>query len=242
MAKKSKKSSKRNPVNTDNIHDIGLPASSKVLKPRNEEQKSYINKIKNNTITVATGDPGTGKTFIPSVLAAIELLKGKSSDFDKLILIRPNEPLGNSLGMLPGTLEEKLEPWLVPIADGISWYAGETYYKYCIRSGKIDYLAVEHARGRTFNNAFVIVDEAQNIGVEAMKAIVTRVGLDCRLVICGDIAQVDINKKDSGLAMLMRLKDKYGSAVPFTHIELVDNVRSSESAQFVKIFKEEGLM
>ena len=123
--------------------------------------------IKNNTVTVGIGEPGTGKTFIPSVLAAQELVD-IHSDIEQVILVRPNEPLGKSLGMLPGDLAEKLEPWLEPIADGMKWAIGDHAYKGYVERQKIKFLAVEHARGRTFNNSYVIVDEAQNISVEAM--------------------------------------------------------------------------
>ncbi|EBU6481669.1 hypothetical protein DKI99_23830 [Salmonella enterica subsp. enterica serovar Umbilo] len=100
------------------------------------------------------------------------------------------------------------------------------------------FLAVEHARGRTFNNSYVIVDEAQNISVEAIICLLTRVGQDCRLIICGDIAQKDI-KGDSGLALLMEVYEKYENA-PFSMIELIDNVRSVESKAFYDIFKDMG--
>lgn len=205
----------------------------KVLVGKNQEQNSYINTIKNNVITVAIGPAGSGKTFIPAVLAAQELTNPRS-DFKSIILVRPNEPLGNSLGMLPGTLAEKLEPWLVPIADGVKYAIGETAYKGYLEREKIQFLAVEHLRGRTFNNAFVIVDEAQNISIEAMKCLVTRVGMDCRLVICGDIAQQDI-RGNSGLGLLMEIYDKYEYS-PFQIAALRENVRSRESAAFQSIF------
>lgn len=217
--------------------DERLP--SKELVPRNPEQKSYINAIKNNTVVVCTGKPGTGKTFIPAVLAAQEMYKHKSVT-ERVILIRPNEPLGKSLGMLPGDLKEKLEPWLVPIKDGIVWAIGKYGYEGLFKDEKIQFLAVEHVRGRTFNNAFVIVDEAQNISKEAMVAILTRIGEDCTMVVCGDVAQKDI-KTDSGLAMLLGLKGKY-DYLPFRHIELEENVRSRESSAFYEIFYEEGII
>lgn len=212
---------------------------AKSLEGKNREQKSYINMIKNHTITVGIGEPGTGKTFIPSVLAAQEILDERSN-IEQVILVRPNEPLGKSLGMLPGDLAEKLEPWLEPIADGMKWAIGDKAYKSLVERQLIKFLAIEHARGRTFNNAYVIVDEAQNISVDAMICLLTRVGQDCKLIICGDIAQKDI-KGDSGLALLMDVWEKYDHA-PFTAIELIDNVRSKESKAFYDIFKDMGLV
>lgn len=211
----------------------------KALQPKNEGQRQYINAIDNNTVVVAIGEPGTGKTFIPAVKAAQEISKPNTT-YDHIIMVRPNEPLGRALGMLPGDLAEKLEPWLEPIADGIKWAIGEHAYKNLVNRGAIKYLAIEHARGRTFNNAYVIVDEAQNISVEAMMCLVTRVGLDCKLVICGDVAQKDI-KADSGLQLLMDIREEY-EYVPFNLIELTANVRSQESSAFYSIFKDKGLV
>lgn len=239
MAKPSKK--KRNAK--DSLNEVSCVSATKSpvksLTPKNSEQKSYINAIQNSTVTVATGKPGTGKTFIPAVLAAHELNKHNSC-CENVILIRPNEPLGKSLGMLPGDLKEKLEPWLVPIKDGLVWALGKYGYEGLFKAEKIQFIAIEHVRGRTFNNSFVIVDEAQNISKEAMAAILTRIGMDCKMVICGDIAQKDI-KGESGLKMLMDIKENYDN-VPFRHIELVDNVRSRESSDFYDIFYEEGIL
>lgn len=240
----SKRNASRN-FGNDNVVQGDFPRNenvvftAKTLTAKNKEQKSYINMIRHHTVTVAIGDPGTGKTFIPSVLAAQELCDHKSV-IEQVVLVRPNEPLGKSLGMLPGTLAEKLEPWLEPIADGMKWAIGDQAYKGYVERQKIKFLAIEHARGRTFNNSYVIVDEAQNISKEAMICLLTRVGMDCKLIICGDIAQKDI-KGDSGLAMLMDIYDKYDN-IPFTAIELLENVRSKESAAFQAIFKELGLV
>ncbi len=212
---------------------------AKTLKAKNDEQQRYIEINRNQTVTVAVGKPGTGKTFIPSVMAGQELTNPKSV-IEQVILIRPNEPLGKSLGMLPGDLSEKLEPWLEPIADGIKYAIGDQAYKDYVERKKIQFLAIEHARGRTFNNAYVIIDEAQNISIEAMICLMTRVGQDCKIIVCGDVAQKDI-KGSSGLGMLTDLYSKY-DYVPYQMIELIENVRSRESAAFYDMFKEEGLI
>lgn len=229
--------------NVDNIYHLPIPEGAmpvaNALVPKNEEQKRYINIIKNHTVTVCTGKPGTGKTFIPAVLGAQEMCT-PGSKIKKFILVRPNEPLGKSLGMLPGDLNEKMAPWLEPIADGIRYAVGDQTYKGFVQREVIQPLAIEHARGRTFNNAYVVIDEAQNISKEAMICLLTRVGMDCKLIICGDIAQKDI-KGDSGLGMLMELYNKY-EFTPFQHIELETNVRSRESAAFYDMFKAEGLI
>lgn len=217
--------------------------TAKDLSPKNPEQRKYINTIKNTAVTVGIGEPGTGKTFIPSVLATQEVLSA-NSPIEQIILIRPNEPLGKSLGMLPGDLFAKLEPWLEPIADGVKWTLGDSkngkMYKALVERGVIQFCAVEHIRGRTFNNAYVIVDEAQNLGINAMAAILTRIGQDCKMIICGDIGQKDIPGK-SGLGLLMEIWEEY-ERLPFNIIELKDNVRSEESKAFHAIFKDKGIV
>lgn len=227
----------------DYDEDKHVVLKAKELTPKNTEQRKYINTIKNITVTVGIGEPGTGKTFIPSVLATQEILSA-NSPFEQMILIRPNEPLGKSLGMLPGDLFAKLEPWLEPIADGVKWALGDTKngkaYKSLVERGVIQFCAVEHVRGRTFNNAYVIVDEAQNVTVEAMMCILTRIGQDCKLIIAGDINQKDI-KVDSGLGLMMRMYEEY-DRLPFSLIELQENVRSPESKAFHAIFKDMGLV
>lgn len=228
-----------NVVTADFGREDVIRVQPKDLTPKNKEQRQYINTIRNTTVTVGIGAPGSGKTFIPSVLAAQELMN-PNSPFENIVLIRPNEPLGKSLGMLPGDLFEKLEPWLEPIAAGIRWSIGDQAYKGLVNRQKIKLLAVEHTRGRTFNNSYVIVDEAQNLSVEAVKCIVTRVGMDCRMIICGDIAQKDIHG-NSGLALLMEIYNKY-EYCPFSMVELFEDVRSKESAAFCAIFKDMGIM
>ena len=223
--------------------DRRIVLSAKDLTPKNTEQRKYMNTIKNTTVTVGIGEPGTGKTFIPSVLATQEIISG-NSPYEQMVLIRPNEPLGKSLGMLPGDLFAKLEPWLEPIADGVRWTLGDSKngkaYKSLVERGVIQFCAVEHVRGRTFNNAYVIVDEAQNVTLEAMMCILTRIGQDCKLIICGDINQKDI-KTDSGLGLLMQMYQQY-ETLPFSMIELRENVRSAESKAFHAIFKDMGLV
>lgn len=239
MAKPRKQKGRDRKDSTYQDNDTKVVNTRKELKAKNSEQKTYINAIKNTNVVVCVGQAGSGKTFIPSVLAAQELFN-PNSPYDSIILIRPNEPLGKSLGMLPGDLKEKLEPWIAPIKDGIVWAVGKYGYEGMFRDEKIQYVAVEHVRGRTFNNAYVIVDEAQNIGIDAIKAIVGRIGMDCKMIICGDIAQKDI-KAFSGLGLLMKIyedREDYNGRIPFRVIELKDNVRSHESAMFGEIFLE----
>lgn len=217
-------------------HSTAIP-QPKELRPKNKEQETYINSIKNHNITVCNGKVGSGKTFIPSALAGIEL---SNKRIDRVVLIRPNEPLGKSLGMLPGDLKEKLKPWLAPIAEGLQFTMGKGFYDYCVENEKIEFVAVEHVRGRTFNDAYVIVDEAQNLSTDAIVAIVTRLGVNCKMVICGDVAQKDISST-SGLGLLNSIYEEY-DYVPFNITELTECVRSPEASAFLDIFEEKGLL
>lgn len=233
--------------NVENIYSItsGEPinlksfatAKGKTLTAMNPEQKTYINAIKNHDAVVCLGAAGSGKTFVPAALAGTELAEKR---IERVVLIRPNEPLGNSLGMLPGDLKEKLKPWLAPIAEGLLYSMGKGFYEYCVENEKIEFVAVEHVRGRTFNDAYVIVDEAQNLSVEAIAAITTRLGSNCKMVICGDVAQKDIKKK-SGLALLAEITEEY-DRVPFVTVELTECVRSETAAAFLSIYQEKGIM
>ena len=239
------RNSRRNSV--DNIYSItnGEPfnmkefaqVKGKTLSAMNSEQQTYINAIKNHDTTVCLGAAGSGKTFVPAALAGTELAAKR---IERVILIRPNEPLGTSLGMLPGDLKEKLKPWLAPISEGLLYSMGKGFYEYCIENEKIEFVAVEHVRGRTFNDAYVIVDEAQNLSVEAIAAITTRQGTNCKMIICGDVAQKDIKKK-SGLALLADITEEY-ERIPFSTVELKKCVRSETAAAFLSIYQEKGIM
>lgn len=209
------------------------------LTAKNQEQQEYINSILNRSITICTGKAGSGKTFIPSVIAAQQLYD-RNSPVEKIILVRPNEPLGKSLGMLPGDLKEKLKPWLAPIADGVKFAVGEGAYNAAVEFEKIEYVAVEHLRGITFRNSFVVIDEAQNLSVDAVVCLLTRIGEDCKMVLCGDIAQKDI-KADSGLGMLLKLQENW-EKLPFNLVDLEKCVRSDEASAFCYIFEQEGLL
>lgn len=247
QSRKSKRngSRSRNSAEIYNIND-GTPFNPekqycqpvvKTLTPKNQEQKTYINSINNHTYTICNGKVGSGKTFVPAALAGIELANKR---IERVILIRPNEPLGKSLGMLPGDLKEKLKPWLAPIAEGLQFTLGKGFYDYCVENEKIEYVAVEHVRGRTFNDAYVIVDEAQNLSQTAMVAILTRLGTNCKMIICGDVAQNDISSKP-GLALLQEIKDEF-EYVPFNMVYLEECVRSPGAAAFLDIFEAKGLL
>ena len=214
------------------------------LKPKNAKQKKYINTLKHSTITLATGSSGTGKTYIPAVLAA-DMLDDNRTPIEKIVICRPNEGPGKTIGFLKGGMEEKMMPWAAPILDAIAsrWGGGAVGKKRvedAIQRGTIELLPLEYARGKTFNNCFVIVDEAQNTDWDSLKNLTLRVGMDCKLVVCGDVAQKDI-KGDSGLAVLMDLEYEYRTPWCSINFEIDDCVRSDVVKYTLSLYEEAGV-
>ena len=165
------------------------------ITPFNETQKRYINAIKNFIITIASGPAGTGKTWLSTAIAAQML---KNGNIDKIITTRPAVEAGENLGFLPGEIEEKYAPYLTPVIHTLHERLGKGFTEYCLKVGKIEPLPLAYARGITFKNAFVLLDEAQNVTPTQMKMFLTRIGENCKIVVDGDLEQKDINGK-SGL-------------------------------------------
>jgi len=202
------------------------------LKSLNPEQADYIRAIKAFPVVLALGAAGSGKTFIATVLAAQRLKRG---DVKQIVLVRPNEPLGPSLGMLKGDLFEKLKPWMEPFLPGLmTCFTREEIQKMMDPTvAKIEMVAVEHLRGRSFGDCDVIADETQNLKYEAMKCLLTRIGENSKLVLCGDIKQQDIKDAHTGLDLLLDIGDLSGKK-PLKIIELVHCVRSEVASFFLE--------
>jgi phosphate starvation-inducible PhoH-like protein len=166
------------------------------IEPKNEAQKRYLNAIKQYTLTFATGPAGTGKTWIAAAYAA-QLLE--AGEIDKIVITRPAVEAGESLGFLPGELEEKFDPYLQPFRDCLNERLGKTFTDYLIKRGVIEAAPLAYMRGRTFKDAFVILDEAQNTTPTQMKMFLTRIGHNARVVVNGDTTQHDL-RGESGLA------------------------------------------
>lgn len=165
------------------------------IRAKNFIQGEYLESIRSNQITFAVGPAGTGKSYIATAYAAEQLYYKK---IDKLIITRPAVEAEESLGFLPGELEEKYAPYLAPIRDILEKLLGSSFVEYCIKVGYIEAVPIAFMRGRTFENAIVLLDEAQNCTPNQMKLILSRIGENCKYIIDGDITQKDIDG-ESGL-------------------------------------------
>jgi phosphate starvation-inducible PhoH-like protein len=208
-----------------------------ILSPKNDNQRLYLQALKTSIQTIVMGCAGTGKTYMASVYAAQQYQKNQ---IDKIILTRPNVPSGRSLGFFAGSMEEKMAPWVVPFTDVIREVLGAEVYEIAVKKKNIDVVPFEVMRGRTFRNAFVILDEAQNTDPKEMKMFLTRIGEGSQVVINGDIKQSDL-KSSSGLNVLLGLVKSQDLPVPVIEFTADDIVRSDICAMWIKAFDKEGL-
>ena len=196
--------------NESHINDIArdvlcVTAKGKPIKAKALGQKRYVDAIKKNTITLGIGPAGTGKTYL-AVAAAVAAFRDKQ--VNRIILTRPAVEAGERLGFLPGDLQSKVDPYLRPLYDALFEMLGpETYQKYLER-GNIEVAPLAYMRGRTLDDSFIILDEAQNTSREQMKMFLTRLGFGSKIVITGDITQIDLPRDTvSGLKEAMRVLD-----------------------------------
>jgi phosphate starvation-inducible PhoH-like protein len=208
------------------------------LKAKNDKQTEYINAIRNHTVVVGTGVAGSGKTFIAATLAA-DMLDDPRTSIEKIIIARPNEVEGTkSIGFLKGTLVEKMMPLVAPVANAIKDRMGAKKFEYLVEAGIIELLPLEYIKGLTFNNTFVIIDEAEDIEWGVLKTLLLRTGKDSKVIIDGDIRQTSISKS-SGLQILMDLGLNYHVPAAFVDFDSWDYcVRSDECRLFGEIFED----
>ncbi len=184
---------------------VCITAKGKPVKAKTLGQKSYCDAIANNTITLGIGPAGTGKTYL-AVAAAVAAFRAE--EVNRIILTRPAVEAGERLGFLPGDLQSKVDPYLRPLYDALFDMLGaDTYQKYLER-GNIEVAPLAYMRGRTLDDSFIILDEAQNTSREQMKMFLTRIGFGSKVVITGDITQIDLPEdKVSGLKIAMKVLD-----------------------------------
>ena len=186
--------------------NICITAKGRPIKPKTLGQKEYVKAIASNTITLGIGPAGTGKTYL-AVAMAVTALRNKQ--INRIILTRPAVEAGEKLGFLPGDLQNKVDPYLRPLNDALFDMLGtETYHRY-VEKNIIEIAPLAYMRGRTLDDSFIILDEAQNTTSEQMKMFLTRLGFNSKAIITGDITQIDLpNDKKSGLKEAMKiLKD-----------------------------------
>ena len=207
------------------------------IKALNPTQASYLDALRTSPQVIVLGPAGTGKTWIAATHAA-DLFRNRQ--IDKIILTRPNVPCGRSLGYFPGTLEEKFAPWAVPVAEAIKERIGKAAYEIALKSGDIELVPFEVMRGRSWKNAFVLFDEAQNSTPAEIKTFLTRIGEACTVVINGDVSQCDLDQA-SGLRTVIHLIKSQMLPVPLIEFAREDIVRSGVCAMWVRAFDEANL-
>lgn len=215
------------------INSRGVPVKAKTLG-----QKTYLQKIKENSIVFGIGPAGTGKTYL-AVAAAVNAFKNK--EVDRIVLTRPAIEAGESLGFLPGDMQDKVDPYLRPLYDALGEMLGYESFHKNLERGVIEVAPLAYMRGRTLDNAFIILDEAQNTTAEQMKMFLTRMGFSSHIVVTGDITQIDLPRdKKSGLRDAeIVLKNVEG--IEFVYLDERDVVRHPLVQRIVKAYERKTL-
>jgi phosphate starvation-inducible PhoH-like protein len=216
-------------------HDAGKKSFE--LLPKTENQRLYIEALNECNQVVVMGPAGTGKTYVVATYAASEY---NLKNIEKIVITRPHVAVGKDIGFLPGTLEEKCAPWALPVIDVLEKHLGKGVVETGLKNGNIETVPLALIRGRSFDNTLIIIDEAQNLTVEELKALVTRVGEGSKLVINGDVQQSDLKQGD-GLTKLVHLVKKYAMPIPVIEFGVDDIIRSDVTALWVKTFMAEGI-
>ena len=182
---------------------ICITSRGKPVKPKTLGQKNYIEAIKNNTIVFGVGPAGTGKTYLAVALAVNSF---RAKEVNRIILTRPAVEAGEKLGFLPGDLQSKVDPYLRPLYDALFDMLGAENYNRYQERGNIEVAPLAYMRGRTLDDSFIILDEAQNTTPEQMKMFLTRLGFNSKIVVTGDITQIDLpDGKRSGLVDVIKI-------------------------------------
>lgn len=207
------------------------------IQALNKTQGEYIKALDSSDQVIVFGPAGTGKTYVVSSYAANEY---NMKRMNKIVITRPHVPVGKDIGFLPGTLEEKSAPWALPVLDVLEKQLGKGVVESALKSGNIEVAPLALMRGRSFDDTFVICDEAQNITLAELKMLVTRIGKGSKLVLNGDIQQSDLKEGD-GLTKIVHLAKKHMLPIPIVEFTLKDIVRSDICRLWIETFTKEGL-
>lgn len=205
--------------------------------PRTDNQDYLWKAMQSNTQVLVLGPAGTGKTYVTATMASTLYITKR---IDRIVITRPHVAVGKDLGYLPGTLEEKTYPWALPVLDVLEKHLSKGVVDTAIKNGNIEMAPLALMRGRSFDDAFIIVDETQNITTSELKMLLTRVGENSTIVLNGDVQQSDLKSGD-GLSKIIHLAKKHMLDVPVVEFGVDDIVRSDICAEWVKVFMKEGL-
>ena len=207
------------------------------IVPKTENQGKLLEALKSSRQVFILGPAGTGKTYVTATYAA-DLYTMK--EIDKIVITRPHVAVGKELGFLKGDLTEKTMPWALPVLDVLEKHLGKGAVETGIKNGNIEMAPLALMRGRSFDNAFIIVDETQNITTHELKMLLTRVGEGTTIVLNGDVQQSDLKEAD-GLTKVIHMAKKHMLPVPIVEFDMDDIIRSDITKMWVKTFYAEGI-
>lgn len=211
-----------------------LTSRGRVIRPKTAGQRAYVDAIEENTIVFGIGPAGTGKTYLAMAMA-VQALQRK--EVSRIILTRPAVEAGERLGFLPGTLNDKIDPYLRPLYDALNEMMDPELVPKMLAAGTIEVAPLAYMRGRTLNDSFVVLDEAQNTTPEQMKMFLTRLGFGTRMVVTGDITQIDLPTGASGLRVVTRVLDGIDD-IHFSRFTSDDVVRHTLVGRIVDAYTE----
>jgi phosphate starvation-inducible PhoH-like protein len=209
-----------------------LTSRGKSIRPKTLGQKDYVDAIDHNTIVFGIGPAGTGKTYL-AMAKAVQALQRK--EVERIILTRPAVEAGERLGFLPGTLTDKIDPYLRPLYDALNEMMDPEIVPKLLAAGTVEVAPLAYMRGRTLNNSFIVLDEAQNTTPEQMKMFLTRLGFGSRMVVTGDVTQIDLPAGASGLQLVTRVLNEIDD-IHFARLTSADVVRHSLVGQIVDAY------
>jgi phosphate starvation-inducible PhoH-like protein len=219
----------------DENDDVSIQTRRKLIRPRGANQTAYIRNIRDHDLAFGIGPAGTGKTYL-AVAAAVDALE--SEEIRRIVLVRPAVEAGERLGFLPGDLSQKVDPYLRPMYDALYDMIGAERVTRLIERNVIEIAPLAFMRGRSLNESFVILDEAQNTSVEQMKMFLTRIGFGSRAVVTGDVTQIDLpNGQLSGLKNATDVLQNV-DGVSFTYFTPKDVVRHQLVQRIVKAYED----